>query len=219
MIGIALIVWSLGYLLEDLVTIVRDLNASKGFVETLLALDFPLLIFRFSVLAGPVIKLVQFFGLAREREDCKEDHLDDFAHIAIGLGSTSSVIRLVYYLQLNIVFGPLFISIKKVIKDVVLVALAFAVFLVAFTLGLYHTLHKPVCGTYGSCPNEQVIDAMKPNQTCADVFNIEENTNQFSSIRSSFRVSFWSLFDPGHPEVIGCSEVRKLFVRTKFCIY
>ncbi len=33
-----------------------------------------------------------------------------------------------------------------------------------------------------------------------------EGHNRFYSFRESLRVLFWSLYDPGHPEVVGCSE-------------
>ncbi len=33
-----------------------------------------------------------------------------------------------------------------------------------------------------------------------------EGHNRFYSFSESLRVLFWSVFDPGHPEVVGCSE-------------
>ena len=37
-------------------------------------------------------------------------------------------------------------------------------------------------------------------------YSIEAEVNQFYELRSSLKTLGWSLFDPGHPEVVGCGE-------------
>jgi hypothetical protein len=32
-----------------------------------------------------------------------------------------------------------------------------------------------------------------------------KNHNHFRNYSSALKIAFWSLFDPGHPEVVGCS--------------
>ena len=47
-------------------------------------------------------------------------------------------------------------------------------------------------------------------------FNLEDDVNQFRRFKQSMKTCFWSLFDPGHPEVIGCTQVIFTDFRTYF---
>ena len=50
-------------------------------------------------------------------------------------------------------------------------------------------------------------------------FNLEDNVNHFRLLKEAIKTCFWSLFDPGHPEVIGCTQViagLKLYILTNF---
>ena len=48
---------------------------------------------------------------------------------------------------------------------------------------------------------------MKAIETDVEGFTMEDNVNHFRTFRESIKTCFWSLFDPGHPEVIGCTQV------------
>jgi len=51
------------------------------------------------------------------------------------------------------------------------------------------------------CEDEAKIDSRTSNHA----YDVEENENKFLTYRSAFKVALWSVFDPGHPEVVGCS--------------
>ena len=48
---------------------------------------------------------------------------------------------------------------------------------------------------------------MKTIETNLTGFTLEDNVNHFRTFQESMKTCFWSLFDPGHPEVIGCTQV------------
>ena len=107
----------------------------------------------------------------------------------------------------------LYFSIKNVIRNVLTVGVAYIVFYLAFTIGMYNILHQAteLCPQeqekYG-CPGSNDNLTWKTNSTQSNyLFNIEANENQFHTLETSARTNLWSLFDPGHPEVVGCSEV------------
>jgi hypothetical protein len=49
-------------------------------------------------------------------------------------------LKILYWSQLHHILGPLSISIKKVIKDLVLVTTAYILFLLAFSIGIKYIL-------------------------------------------------------------------------------
>ena len=50
-------------------------------------------------------------------------------------------------------------------------------------------------------------------------FNLEDNVNHFRLFQEAIQTCFWSLFDPGHPEVIGCTQVQIINVFKKILYF
>ena len=52
-----------------------------------------------------------------------------------------------------------------------------------------------------TCPTDS------ENKTNASMpFTMQAEDNQFKDISNTLKVVFWSLFEPGHPEVVGCAD-------------
>ena len=101
-----------------------------------------------------------------------------------GIGITMGFVRLMYFCQMVPTIGPIVISIKKIIKDILLVTVTHLIFLFAFGLGIYSVMRvtdDSVCKTNESHSFHDLIDSSKS--------------------------LFWNLFDPGKIEQLGCSDI------------
>lgn len=56
------------------------------------------------------------------------------------------------------------------------------------------------------CRGHEIIWTKNEAESLTNLNNVEDEQSQFLTFRSSVKTLFWSLFDPGHPEVIGCTE-------------
>eukprot|EP00095_Tigriopus_kingsejongensis_P004592 maker-scaffold416_size178335-snap-gene-0.25 protein:Tk04592 transcript:maker-scaffold416_size178335-snap-gene-0.25-mRNA-1 annotation:"short transient receptor potential channel 5-like" len=54
-------------------------------------------------------------------------------------------------------------------------------------------------------PTHPLIPSMAKFDGVQESGSSETSDNQFRTMRSSLKTLFWSVFDPGHPEVVGCS--------------
>lgn len=56
------------------------------------------------------------------------------------------------------------------------------------------------------CKGYSIVWTRNEAESLANLGNVADEQSQFLTFRSSIKTLFWSLFDPGHPEVIGCTE-------------
>ena len=238
------ILYSVAYLVADVQE--NSKNKKMGFTAIIISYNF---IFRLLVLMGLLIKAVGF-SLECPKEEvvteevtatharwllsyagCIRDNPADLNYdkvtslVAIGyglygLGMTLSLLKILYWSQLHHVLGPLSISIKKVIKDLVLVATAYILFLFAFSIGIKHILEL---SQLEFCDEEEVHQVFNHtedyhivNRTYSELnrtlslveysYSQDKTFNHFRSYKDALKTAFWSLFEPGHPEVVGCSS-------------
>ena len=113
--------------------------------------------------------------------------------------------------------GPVIIALKKVIKDVLRIFLVFLLFLFSISIGMNYMLgildaycqdelgyNKTTGQYYNRTTNET-------HEIFTEPFDMEKVENKFRSLRTSLKTAMWSLFDPGHPEIIGCTKLLKFF--------
>lgn len=115
----------------------------------------------------------------------------------IGIGIVMGTLKILYWTQLVHTIGPLVISIKSVYKDIFLVGVAYALFLFSFSLGMKFVMDL---SAFDTCKFEDTLTngSLVP-------FSLDKEANQFTKFEYALKTSLWSLFDPGHPEVVGCS--------------
>ena len=103
-------------------------------------------------------------------------------------------VKLIYFFQVNQWLGPLAIAIRRVFLDVAMVTTAYLISLLGFTSGINFIMN--------------IHDySMQQNAECNRMQNAtEDSANTFFTMRSAFKTSFWSLFDPGTPEDFGCVD-------------
>ena len=111
----------------------------------------------------------------------------------LGVGIVMGTLRVLHYSQLIHSVGPLIISIKSVYKDVILITFAYVVFLVSFTLGISFIMELT---TNDGCKNEEKTG----------VYSADAPFTNVTGLKATFKAAFWSLYDPGHPGIMGCSE-------------
>ena len=139
-------VFSVGYIVDDSRTIWRRYKNAKGLESAIVAfLDMDILLHILIMVGCSLV----FVGRILESKDCLE-----VGDVFIGFSSTMAVVEILNWLQLCSGLGPLIISIRRVVKDVILIGLAYCVFLLAFSIGMYHILHmsKELCWTSQTCP-------------------------------------------------------------------
>lgn len=110
----------------------------------------------------------------------------------LGVGIVMGTLRILHYSQLIHSFGPLIISIKSIYKDVILLTFAYLIFLVSFTLGISFILELT--------RNEPCLNENPPGAYDADT-----PFSNVTGLRATFKAAFWSLYEPGHPGIMGCS--------------
>ena len=155
------VIYSVAYLIADTQESLK--NKKMGFADVIISYNF---LFRLLVLVGLLIKSLGFFmectkpGEGRWKNlqasfsfslDCSLDdpaalrYRTPWSPVAIGyciygVAMTMSMLKILYWSQLHHVLGPLSISIKKVMKDLVLVATAYLLFLFSFSLCIKYVL-------------------------------------------------------------------------------
>jgi hypothetical protein len=132
----------------------------------------------------------------------------------IGIGATICILNLLHWFELCSKMGPIIVSLRHTVSDILKILTTFLVFLFAFSVGLHFSLR--LSNVYCNGEYDKVLArTANENQDCAqdiiktklDGFSLEDNVNHFRYFRESIKTCFWSFFDPGHPEVIGCTQV------------
>ena len=184
------------------------------------------------ILAGLSLKAKGFWPCVLEEGldfpiNCLTDnpltHCDDSplktSYALIGIGATLCILTLLHWFELNSYLGPVLIALRRTIGDILKILTTFIFFLFAFSVGLHFSLkysnmycegeHAKIEGRKHLYANDtDTCDgfAFAVNTTMQG-FNLEDDVNQFRRFKQSMKTCFWSLFDPGHPEVIGCTQV------------
>eukprot|EP00092_Neocalanus_flemingeri_P103120 GFUD01131922.1.p1 GENE.GFUD01131922.1~~GFUD01131922.1.p1 ORF type:complete len:840 (+),score=155.46 GFUD01131922.1:47-2566(+) len=130
--------------------------------------------------------------VGRILQDCKLDTPDEHGRNSpvvvgysfLGIGITMSFIKLIYFCQIDPTTGPIAISIKKIVKDIVLVTVTHLIFLFSFGLGIYYIMQAT---------NDEKCE--------------EKDRHMFRTPGDSFKALFWNLFDPGKIEQLGCKSI------------
>merc|ERR1719153_1522662 len=110
--------------------------------------------FRFWDCYSIITDVLLFVGctLGILKDNLNKDHLNKLNLDALnqveacmtGVGVTLAFTKLFYWCQLSSWLGPLAISIKKVFRDILMVAVAYFVFYLAFTVGIHYIMSVPV---------------------------------------------------------------------------
>lgn len=231
------IIYSVAYLIADAQENAK--NMKMGFTDIIITYNF---VFRLLILVGMLLKAIGFYWTCLKPEDredqqltsymsCTTDDPSNFNHfknislVSVGyglysIGMTLSMLKILYWSQLHHILGPLSISIKKVIKDLILVATAYALFLIAFSVSITYILEL---SKLEFCDTDEVNRTLIHhnekeyhsetvlNQTVLIVeysYSQDKTFNHFRNYTDALKTAFWSLFEPGHPEVVGCSTGR-----------
>ena len=137
----------------------------------------------------------------------------------IGVGSTLCILNLLYWFELNSKLGPIIVSLERTFGDILKIQATFLVFLFAFSIGLHFSLRLSNMYCKGEVTKiNATLEARtgfyaencnieKQIESAIEGFSLEDNVNHFRNFRESMKTCLWSLFDPGHPEVIGCTQV------------
>ena len=134
----------------------------------------------------------------------------------IGLGATLCFLNLLHFFEFSSYFGPIILSLRQTVHDVLKILSTFVIFLIAFSMGLHFSLMHS--NMYCEDEYEQIEEREKyfngtfnfsqeTVKTKLTGFVLESNVNHFRDYREAIKTCFWSLFDPGHPEVVGCTQV------------
>ena len=59
-------------------------------------------------------------------------------------GATMIILKTFYWYQLHQSLGPLAISVKRVLNDIIMISIAYLVFYVSFTLGIGLLMHENI---------------------------------------------------------------------------
>eukprot|EP00092_Neocalanus_flemingeri_P006843 GFUD01007388.1.p1 GENE.GFUD01007388.1~~GFUD01007388.1.p1 ORF type:complete len:851 (-),score=173.68 GFUD01007388.1:141-2651(-) len=111
-----------------------------------------------------------------------------------GIGVTLAITKLFYWCQLSSWLGPLAISIKKVFSDILMVTTAYLIFYLAFTVGIKYIMSVPISTEDAKkCGDDEIYNRFS-------TFFHKENTTD-----GALKTALWSMFDPGHPEYLGCA--------------
>ena len=105
-----------------------------------------------------------------------------------GVGLTLCFSKLIYFCQIFHTIGPIAISIKRITKDIFLVAVCFLIFLQSFGLGIFY-LMKDVKDADSDCKH-----------------SLHHTSDVYKSL-------FWNIFDPATIEDFGCSRIQEFLPR------
>ena len=135
----------------------------------------------------------------------------------VGIGATLCILNLLHWFELSSKVGPIILSLFLTLGDILRILITYVVMLLAFSVGLHYSLKFSSMYCEGESTKEELRlkykSQMKSNTTCGakrietkmEGFSLEDNVNHFRDFQESVKTCFWSVFDPGHPEVIGCT--------------
>ena len=121
------------------------------------------------------------------------------------------MIKTFYWYQLHQNLGPLAISVKKILYDLLMIILVWGVFYTAFaaSIGLIMNEEDEEKSSQGrtrtkcNCPEEEEEEYNAFHSWSA-------NNSTSHSIDGVFKTMFWVFFDPGKPEYLGPYNARYL---------
>ena len=121
------------------------------------------------------------------------------------------MIKTFYWYQLQQNLGPLAISVKKILYDLLMIILVWGVFYTAFaaSIGLIMNEEDEEKSSQGrtrtkcNCPEEEEEEYNAFHSWSAD-------NGTKHSIDGVFKTMFWVFFDPGKPEYLGPYNARYL---------
>jgi len=207
-------VLAFAYVFEDIVAVYQFRGINTGWLQ------YYDLIFHLSVLLGILLRAIGFYGACiGESEhtnlfavlyDCDKENPSNstdfnkvlspvvYGYVFYAFGMLMGSLKLLYWTQLSHTLGPLVISIKSVFKDILLVAFTYFMFLISFSMAMKYVMELAESDGCGAG------DAKIQDVTICP-FDLDKEVNRFLTYRDAIKTFFWSLFDPGHPEVVGCA--------------
>jgi hypothetical protein len=148
------------------------------------------------IVLGSVLIIGGFTSMKDDRRnEWSGNHVANVGATLMSLGATLSIIRTLRWLRLIRVVGPIVICTSKVMKDIFLVLILFAITLLAFALGLM-SMFKPF---------RYVSEGIGSNSSNSSYYYIggkddnEDHKYRFDSNDNIFSTMFWRLLDPGQP--------------------
>ena len=173
------------------------------------------LIFKSAIFLG--VTLVMFHcGDVYKDIGNKESWMYYLGYVFIVNGLLMACMKGLHYYQMNKLMAPIVATVKSVLRDIILMTFMFWLVGLSLGLGLFFVgqLSEDTCPSDSSTGN----DVTKNNVTMP--FSLEAEDNQFKDVHNTLKVAFWSVFDNGHPEVIGCTNglVRKA-AQTMWMLY
>ena len=139
----------------------------------------------FLIVFGHVLLHIGFMTeVTDERHKWSGNHLANVGATLMSLGATLAIIRTLRWLRLIKSIGPMVICINKVINDILVVLILFAVILLACSLGL--------------------MSMFKPFRDFKDLYpgGVDDNPGvsyRFDTNDNIFSTMFWRFLDPGQP--------------------
>ena len=123
------------------------------------------------------------------------------------------MIKTLYWYQLFKNLGPLAISVKKILYDLLLIILVYGVIFTAFAASIGLIMNegqksesldgqKNQTNATTDCPEEKNEEEEAYN---AFRYWVADNTTK-QTMDGVFKTMFWILFDPGKPEYLGTSR-------------
>ena len=102
----------------------------------------------------------------------------DWEGVLLGIAVTLSIIRVIYWLQLQEKLGPLVINISRVILSIFSVLTTYILILLAFTAGLVFIAQS---------------EDFKHRKL--------DNANLFTTFPTTIYILFWKILDPGNEQI------------------
>ena len=124
----------------------------------------------------------------------------DWEGVLLGIAVTLSIIRVIYWLQLQEKMGPLVINISRVILSIFSVLITYILVLLAFTAGLVFIVQS------------EDFDHQKL-----------DNANLFTSFPTTMYILLWKILDPGSEQIedlnIDQESIRGITATVLFVLY
>ncbi|XP_078599583.1 short transient receptor potential channel 4-like isoform X2 [Branchiostoma floridae x Branchiostoma japonicum] len=120
------------------------------------------------------------------------------AEALTSVGGVFAFLRLLNLLTIDRLLGPMALSMRSMIKDIVKFLVIFAIIVVAFSSGL-----NELYGFYGGAVNQMC--GQSDNATSPLVYTTCEVENAFGNFAVSFTELFWSLFGLGAKDTLDLS--------------
>ena len=124
-----------------------------------------------------------------------------------GVGVALIVLTTMHLFRLDASIGSVYIALRGCVGTIFSFLFLYANVSVAFGFGLHFTLKWSAeeCGEPFLC-NSLQNETLVVERLGRDFGSLGDKRNRFVTLPSTFKTLFWSLFDPGQPDVVGCSQ-------------